>query len=131
MQVQGDLSHIKTYLIHKLAAFYEMKVPPTQLSTRELNAQMVAITAKLEHEVAVYINRRGKVVSVSVGDTATVELPAFAARSEKRLSGIRCIHTHPSSDVRLSPPDLSSLKNLRFDVMAAIGETENGILSDL
>ena len=88
MQVQGDLSHIKTYLIHKLAAFYEMEVPPTQLSTRELNAQMVAITAKLEHEVAVYINRRGKVVSVSVGDTATVQhllpvqknvFPAFAA----------------------------------------------------
>ena len=96
-------------------------------STRELNAQMVAITAKLEHEVAVYINRRGKIVSVSVGDTATVELPAFTARSEKRLSGIRCINTHPSSDVRLSPPDLSSLKNLRFDVMAAIGETENGM----
>ena len=43
MQVQGDLSHIKTYLIHKLAAFYEMEVPPTQLSTRELNAQMVAL----------------------------------------------------------------------------------------
>ena len=127
MQVQGDLSHIKTYLIHELAAFYEMEVPPTQLSTRELNAQMVAITAKLEHEVAVYINRRDKIVSVSVGDTATVELPAFTARSEKRLSGIRCIHTHPSGDVRLSPPDLSSLKNLHFDVMAAIGETENGM----
>lgn len=29
MQVQGDLSHIKTYLIHKLVAFYEMEVPPT------------------------------------------------------------------------------------------------------
>nr|DAY19784.1 MAG TPA: hypothetical protein [Caudoviricetes sp.] len=43
MQVQGDLSHIKTYLIQELAAFYEMKVPPTQLSTRELNAQMVAL----------------------------------------------------------------------------------------
>ena len=43
MQVQGDLSHIKTYLIQELAAFYEMKVPPTQISTRKLNAQMVAL----------------------------------------------------------------------------------------
>ena len=59
---------------------------------------------------------------MSVGDTDTVDLPEFKSRrAEGKLTGIRCIHTHPSGDTRLSEPDLSSLRRLRFDCMAAIG----------
>ena len=121
MQVHGELNNIKTYLLEHLQALYELSVPASQLSTHELNQRMLDITMILGREVAVYINRQGKVVEVSVGDTGTVDLPEFRARSERRLSGIRCIHTHPSGDVLLSEPDISSLRRLRFDVMAAIG----------
>lgn len=123
MQVNGDLANIKTYVLEKLKAIYDLSVPVGQLSTKELNEKMLEITDILDREVAVYINRQGKILQVSLGDTGTVDLPEFQrqARGDKRLSGIRCVHTHPSGDVRLSNPDLSSLRRLRFDCMTAIG----------
>ena len=133
MQVNGDLANIKTYILEKLKALYDMRVPIGQISTRELNEEMLAITEDTEREVAVYLNRQGKVMQVSLGDTATVDLPEFKqkTRSDLRLSGIRCIHTHPSGDVRLSAPDLSSLRSLRFDCMAAIGRKDKKIIGCL
>ncbi|MCR5757989.1 MAG: GTPase HflX [Selenomonas sp.] len=133
MQVNGELANIKTYVLEKLKALYDLQVPSGQISTRELNEEMLAITADTDREVAVYLNRQGKVVQVSLGDTATVDLPEFKAktRSDLRLSGIRCIHTHPSGDVRLSAPDLSSLRRLRFDCMAAIGRKDKKIIGCL
>ena len=128
MQVAGNLANIKTYLLEQLKSIYELSVPIGQLSTRELNARLVGITDTLDREVAVYVNRQGKVVQVSLGDADTVDLPEIRrqSRSDRRLSGIRCIHTHPSGDVRLSEPDLSSLRRLRFDCMAAIGRSQDG-----
>ena len=133
MQVNGDLANIKTYILEKLKALYDMRVPIGQISTRELNEEMLAITEDTDREVAVYLNRQGKVVQVSLGDTAMVDLPEFKqkTRSDLRLSGIRCIHTHPSGDVRLSAPDLSSLRRLRFDCMAAIGRKDKKIIGCL
>ena len=133
MQVNGDLANIKTYVLEKLKGLYALRVPIGQLSTRELNENMLDITADTDREVAVYLNRQGKVVQVSLGDTATVDLPEFKqkTRSDMRLSGIRCIHTHPSGDVRLSDPDLSSLRRLRFDCMAALGRRDGRIVGCL
>lgn len=127
MQVHGDLANIKTYVLEKLKAIYELTVPIGQVSTHELNEAMLEVTDILEREVAVYINRHGKIVQVALGDADTVDLPEFAksSRSERRLSGIRCIHTHPSGDVRLSMPDLSSLRRLKFDCMVAIGRKDS------
>lgn len=120
--IHGELKNIKKSVLESLEGLYELAVPAGQLVTREIAELMLAVTAELQREVAVYINRQGKVLQVSVGDDATVDLPEIRQRkSENRLSGVRCVHTHPSSDTRLSAPDLSSLRSMRFDVMAAIG----------
>ncbi len=53
------------------------------------------VSSFIEREVSVAIDRRGKVVSVAVGDSTSVEIPMIDIR-EKRLSGVRIIHTHPN-----------------------------------
>ena len=126
--VQGDLRNIKGYIVQVLKELYDYIVPIGQISTNELNEKLIEITELLAREVAVYINRQGKIVQVSVGDSATVDLPALHFRSSRRLAGIRCIHTHPSGDTELSTPDLSSLRRLRFDVMVAIGRQGKDIM---
>ncbi|MBR3458255.1 MAG: GTPase HflX, partial [Selenomonadaceae bacterium] len=131
MEVHGDLGNIRRPLLEQLQALYDLSVPASQLSTHELNRRMLDITAALGREVAVYINRQGRISAVSVGDTGTVDLPEFRARSEHRLSGIRCVHTHPSGDTVLSDPDLSSLRHMRFDVMAAIGRDGKDIIGSM
>lgn len=131
MQVNGDLNNIKAGTIAELEALYEMEIPTGQIITREAAEKMLTLTEALGREVAIYVNRKGNVQRVSVGDDATVELPDVKQRSNIRLSGIRCIHTHPSSDTRLSGPDISSLKSMRFDCMVAMGRKNGKIYASM
>ena len=131
MKIHGDLANVKASVLEAIEALYALSVPTDQISTRELNEAMLAVTDLLDREVAVYVNRAGSIVQVSIGDVGTVDLPKVKARSESRLSGIRCIHTHPSGDTRLSSPDLSSLRRLRFDCMAAIGRDGKDIVGSM
>ncbi|WP_297966082.1 GTPase HflX [uncultured Anaerovibrio sp.] len=126
MVVNGKLDNIRAGVIQELEALYELEIPQGQIITREAAEKMLELTGILGREVAVYINRKGAVVQVSVGDDATVELPDIKQRSTIRLSGIRCVHTHPSADTRLSAPDLSSLRSMRFDCMVALGRKQGG-----
>ena len=131
MQVNGDLNNIKAGTIAELEALYELEIPSGQIITREAAEKMLTLTEVLGREVAIYVNRKGNVQRVSVGDDATVELPDVKQRSNIRLSGIRCIHTHPSSDTRLSGPDISSLKSMRFDCMVAMGRKNGKIYASM
>ena len=120
MQINGEIQNIKQYIVKRLEALYELTVPIGQLSTHELNAEMLEVTELLGREVAVYLNRQGKVLQVSVGDTDTVDLPEFKSRrAEGKLTGIRCIHTHPGGNAALSDVDIQALRLLRFDSMCA------------
>lgn len=138
MTIHGEIDGIKKSLLTRIDQLYDFTVPAGQVITAELAESMLSLSAVIEREIAVYVNRRGKITQVAVGDLRTVDLPsADSRRSEKRLSGIRCIHTHPGGDSRLSSIDISALRNMRFDLMAAIsvlpdGETEAsfGFISD-
>lgn len=128
--VQGNLSGIRKSTLEILESLYKAEIPPGQPLTAELAAILAQLTAHLGREIAVYISRRGQVVSVAVGDVGTVSLPETAGRrAAHRLSGVRCIHTHPGGDSRLSALDLTSLKEMRFDLMAALGVVERGRVS--
>ena len=120
-RIQGEIQNLKPHITRELQSLYDLSVPVGQLSTKELNERLIAVTEEIGREVAVYVDRKGRIIEISVGSTWTVDLPAVDARSEVRLSGVRCIHTHPSGDTELSDPDISSLRRLRFDAMAAIG----------
>lgn len=126
--IYGDIDGIRKSFLSRLEELYEATVPFGQVITSELTQKMINLTAELNREIAVYINRRGQVTCVAVGDVYTVVLPEVnGRRSNNRLSGFRCIHTHPSGETELSGVDVASLKEMRFDLMAALGQ-KDGII---
>lgn len=128
MKVNGNLKGIKDTCIEILESIYGIDIPSGELISADVLDIMVKMTEELKKEISVFINRRGKVVDVSVGDSTTVHLPIFDyRRGSRRLSGIRCIHTHPESSGHLSQVDISALVNLRLDCMAAVGVREGRV----
>ncbi|MDU4959692.1 MAG: GTPase HflX [Sporomusaceae bacterium] len=122
MKIHGDLTGLRTNLCHELQQLYDYQVAPSEIVSQDLAERMAQLTAQLNREIAVYLNRRGQVTGVALGDSGTAPLPPVEGRrSLSRLSGIRCIHTHPNADSRLSAVDIGSLREMRFDLMAAIG----------
>lgn len=122
MRVNGDLEGIRKSTIAALDEINDYRLPQGVLWDAELVGQLAAITHELGREIAVYIDRKGRVTDVSVGDARTVDLMSIdGRRSSRRLAGVHCLHTHPNDSGMLSAPDVSSLKMLRLDAMIAVG----------
>ena len=121
-EVLGNTEGLKNNIIAMLEQLYQLRVPPWQLVSPEVAIQMAKITGAINREVNIFLDRKGNVLSVSVGDSNTVTLPDLPGRrGSGRLSGIRCIHTHPGGNSQLSGIDLSALRSHKYDLMAAIG----------
>lgn len=121
-EILGNTQGLKTTVIQELKKLYDYEVPAWQIISPELRTAMAAITAAVNREINVYLDRKGSVRSVAVGDSNTVSLPVLEGRrGPGRLSGIRCIHTHPGGNSALSGIDYSALRNNKYDLMAAIG----------
>lgn len=122
MTVNGNIDGLKQTIIDTLESLYEMEIPQDRLWTEELVTLLSQISGTINREISLYLDRKGHVLDVSVGDHRTVSLMEFQGRrNQARLSGIRCIHTHPNGVGMLSTVDLSSLKLLKLDMIAAIG----------
>lgn len=92
---------------------------------------LVGFTDQLNREILVYLDRNGEVLEVAVGSISQVGLTEMHLRRNfDRLTGFRCIHTHPGGNANLSSVDLQALRLLRFDSMVAIG-VENGICTGI
>lgn len=119
-EIKGNIKGIRDSVIAELQKLYDMQSP--QLVSQELAVKLADITEYINREISVYITRSGQIIEIAVGDNAIVELPSFSGRrGAGRLSGIRCIHTHPGGNPYLSGVDISALKNNKYDAMVAIG----------
>ncbi|MGN0761901.1 MAG: GTPase HflX [Aristaeellaceae bacterium] len=121
-EVHGNLTGVKDSLIAALGQLYLYEVDEDVFLPRELMQALARFTAAMNREIAVYITRDGEIVEVCVGTDRDVELRDYRLRrNAQRLSCVRCIHTHPNGDGRLSDVDLSALRSFRYDAMVAIG----------
>jgi GTP-binding protein HflX len=112
MRVTGSLEGIKNSILEALDHLFDIEIPQDKFWTEELITQMAALTGAINREIAVYIDRKGHIVDVNVGDFKTVYLNEVEGRrSRTRLTGIRCIHTHPNGVGQLSAVDISSLSS--------------------
>ena len=139
-EILGNKDNLKNSILAALESLYDFTVPQGQLITEELAQTMATISQEINREVSIYIARNGTVLSVAVGSDNQVDLPKLRERRGKnRLNGYRCIHTHPHGSSHLSGVDVSALKDLHFDAMAALGwlkDTDNidvsfGVITDL
>lgn len=121
--IYGNIDGIRKSILQELDSIYEFKIAKDSIFSHELVYKIGDLTKKLNREISVGIDRKGKVISVAVGDSTTVELPIIDIK-ENRLSGVRIVHTHPSGNPKLSALDLSALVKLKLDCMIAIGVAE-------
>jgi len=94
-------------------------VPPEAPVTADLARAMADLTVELGRGVSVLIDRRGRVVTVAVGDAADTPLPPFVGEAGSRLAGLRLAHTHLKPG-GLSAADLTTLFLNRLDALIAI-----------
>ncbi|WP_177503336.1 GTPase HflX [Anaerosinus sp.] len=126
--IYGDTDGIKKSILDNLKTLYQMTIPSYQIITADLARSLLDFTRQLNKEIAIYVNRRGNIIKIAIGGIKNVSLPEIRV-SNRKLSGVRCIHTHPNGESDLSSHDISALKHLKFDVMAAIADdSQNNII---
>ena len=122
--INGNITGIRRSLLDEMEMMYEsdMETLRHEFVSTELMDALAALSGRVNREISVYIARDGMVMDVSVGRHDRVGLPDLRVRrGARRLTGIRCIHTHPNASGELSSVDLATLMHARFDAMAAIG----------
>ena len=124
--IHGNLEGIRQSTLDELEKLYDAQFARDEyLPDRLLNA-LVRFTMQLNRELLVYLDRNGVVLEVAIGSIASISLPELHLRRNlDRLSGYRCIHTHPGGDARLSDVDVQALRLLRFDSMCSVGVAED------
>ncbi|NLO97691.1 MAG: GTPase HflX [Peptococcaceae bacterium] len=121
-EVHGANQGLKKSIRLELANLYNLAVPQEQLWSLELVEKVSYLSSLINKEIALYLDRQGRVVDVSIGNHRSVTLAQVEGkRNPQRLAGIRCLHTHPNGSGNLSAIDINTLKKLRLDAMIAVG----------
>ena len=122
MDISGDLSGIRASQLQELKKLADIKTERSELIHPEILKELIRLTQRWNREIAIYLSRAGILLAAAVGRHATVTLPPIKGRSVGKH--LRCIHTHPNGNFKLSPLDHSALESLRLESMASVGVLE-------
>lgn len=126
-EIHGNIEGIRESRLHEMEALYDCPFELDEYAPRELIEALARHSCALNREISVYVSRDGDVLDVTVGVGDSVPLKDVRLRrNSKRLSFVRCIHTHPNGDAELSDVDIAALRSLMLDSMCAIGAVGEG-----
>lgn len=126
-EIHGNTEGIRKTVLDELTTLYDVQLEPGQFMPQDLLQSLCGYSASMNREIAVYITRFGEVADVLIGRADSIDLPDLRLRrGERRLSMVRCVHTHPRATGELSAVDVSALLSMRFDAMCAVGVSEDG-----
>ncbi|MBR5750923.1 MAG: hypothetical protein IKX84_00920, partial [Clostridia bacterium] len=129
--IHGNTQGIREALLNEMERLYDIQFDRSFFLPDRLIGLLVNYTEQLNREIMVYLDRNGEILEVAVGSISQVGLTEMHLRRNfDRLTGFRCIHTHPGGDARLSNVDLQALRLLRFDAMCAVG-VEKGVCTGI
>ncbi|WP_414657691.1 GTPase HflX [Deinococcus sp. VB343] len=123
-KVHGNLSGLRPAQKKALENLYRRRIEPGRIGSPELARNLAELSHDVRREVGVLIDRRGRVISVSVADARGTEFPDLRL-GENRLAGFHLLHAHPKGGA-LSKGDLSTLFLKRLDAVSAIEVQEGG-----
>ena len=128
-EIHGSLEGVRKSTIAELETLYDYPIDRDEYLPPELARALGRYSCALNREISLYVSRDGEIIDITVGDTASVPLSDIRLRrSMRRLSRVRCIHTHPRGSADLSDVDITALKSLWLDSMCALGvDTEGNI----
>ena len=123
MKVQGNLDSVKKSTLEYIDSFIGTVCDAENYIPLALCEMMKTVTVETGREIAVCLDRRGTVLSATLGEAKSVssEVPDVGKRSDVRLCGVRHLHTHPTGNPMPSDIDLNTLKDARYDAMIVIG----------
>lgn len=121
-KISGNTESVKKSVLEYLEGFIDGIYSPGEFLPQEISDMLLWATCETRKEIAVFLDRRNRVVSISIGDSRTVRLPDIVSerRGEKRLCGVRLWHTHPDGSPEPSEVDINSLKTMRLDGMGVV-----------
>jgi GTPase len=94
----------------------------------ELARHLTEVSHETNRQIGVFLDRKGDVQAVIVGDAKKLELPDVgrSRAGDSRLRGLRLVHTHLNGEP-LTRDDHTDLALLRLDLVAAIEVQEGGL----
>jgi GTP-binding protein HflX len=127
-EVFGNTLGLKASQLHALRRTYRRRVEPGDVVSPELARHLTEISRETNRQVGVFLDRKGDVQAVIVGDARRLELPDVgrSRAGESRLRGLRLVHTHLHQEP-LTRDDHTDLALLRLDLVAAIEVRPDGL----
>lgn len=120
--IYGNKEGIRDSVLAQLETLYDLDLTGEVFAPAELLDVLAAFTCAINREISIYVSRSGAILDITIGGLNSVDLKDMhLRRNTRRLSMIRCIHTHPGGNPQLSDVDISSLRSMHFDAMAAVG----------
>jgi GTP-binding protein HflX len=126
-KIYGNIGGLKSNQIKRLENIYRRKAPPETIATFEMTREISLLSREIRRQIALLIDRLGKVHFVIIGDQQKIVIPDLSDYriAPGRLRGLRCIHTHLKNEP-LSSDDLTDLALLSLDIMAVVTFSEKG-----
>jgi GTP-binding protein HflX len=128
MVLQGDLTGLKPAELRALERLHRRRIGRDQVVSPEMARALTSLSASVNRQIGLLIERGGKISHVIVGDARGLFLPDLKdyPLGQRLLRGLRLVHTHLRGEP-LNRDDLTDLALLRLDLIAAIGVGGDGL----
>jgi GTPase len=126
--VFGNTLGLKPSQLHALRRTYRRRVDAQAIISPELARHLTEVSHETNRQIGVFLDRKGDVHAVIVGDAKKLELPDVGRgrAGDSRLRGLRLVHTHLNGEA-LTRDDHTDLALLRLDLVAAIEVGGDGL----